>query len=97
MAYDSSGNLYMISYYEEDCCTLRRINAANISTGLTAWEGLRDGGRHGDRHRWHQCLLSRYCSDSGNILSYNASTGAADHRVDARSSLDQQHPRPGRR
>ena len=75
MAYDSAGNLYMISTYEEDSCTLRRYNAANISTGLTAWEGLGMGGGTAIATDGTNVYFAIW-SPIGNILSYNASTGA---------------------
>ena len=76
MAYDSAGNMYMISSYEEDCCTLRCIDAANITTGVTAWEGygmaggtaIATDGTNVYFALWGQGI-------TGNILCYSASSG----------------------
>ena len=77
MAYDSSGNLYMISTYEEDLCTIRRYNAANIGTGLTAWESTPDYQGGGTAIATDG--VNVYCGvcypTIGDIYSYNASTG----------------------
>ena len=79
VAYDSSGNLYMLSTYQEDCYTLRRINAANISTGTTAWEGYGMAGGSALATDGVNVYFSTENSNSvfGNISSYNASNGTA--------------------
>ena len=81
VAYDSSGNLYIVDMYDEDGNTLRRINAANISTGLTQWEGYGMGGgtaiaTDGINVYFSPVYPSGAFSTPGYILSYvaNAST-----------------------
>ena len=79
MAYDSSGNLYMVSYYEEDGCTIRCYSAGNIGTDVTTWGTSPDGLAGGTAVATDGANV--YCAviapSRGSILSYNASTGVA--------------------
>jgi hypothetical protein len=71
LTYDREGNLYVVSIYEESWATLRRIDRANLGTGLTAWVRNMGGG---------QAIATDgayvYVAQHATLLRFDAGTGA---------------------
>jgi len=74
LTYDSGGNLYVVSAYEETWATLRRIDRGNLGTGLTTWVQNMGGG---------QAIATDgryvYVAQHASLLRFDAATGAAAH------------------
>jgi hypothetical protein len=71
LTYDASGNLYVVSAYEEQGGTLRRIDRGNLGTGLTTWGKNIGGG---------QAIATDgtyvYVAQHATLLRFDATTGA---------------------